>query len=61
MIGRLRDELKRLPLPKGEACVVKDGISNLLSVGNLVKEEYRVQMDSDVENAINVSMKTDHT
>ena len=26
MIGRLRDELKHLPLPKEEVCVVKDGI-----------------------------------
>ena len=54
MIGRLRDELKHLPLPKGEVCVAKDGISNLLSMGKLVKEGYRVQMDFDVENAINV-------
>ena len=31
-----------------------DGIANLLSMGKLVKEGYRVTMDSDVENAINV-------
>ena len=42
MIGRLRDELKHLPLPKGEVCVAKDGIANLLSMGKLVKEGYRV-------------------
>ena len=54
MIGRLRDELNYLPLPKGEVCVAKDGIANLLSMGKLVKEGYRVQMDSDVENVINV-------
>ena len=54
MIGRLRDELKHLPLPKGEECVAKDDIANLLSMGNLVKEGYRVQIDSDVENVINV-------
>ena len=54
MIGRLRDELKHLPLPKREVCVAKDGIANLLSVGKLVKEGYRVQMNYDVENAINV-------
>ena len=54
MIGSLRDELKHLPLPKGEVCVAKDGIANLLSMGKLVKGGYRVQMDSIVENAINV-------
>ena len=54
MIGCLRDELKHLPLPKGEVCVAKDRIANLLSMGKLGKEGYRVQMDSDVENAINV-------
>ena len=42
MIGRLRDELKHLPLPKGEVCVTKDGITNLLSMGKLLKEGYRV-------------------
>ena len=54
MMGRLREELDHLPLPKGEVCIAKDGIANLLSMGKLVKEGYRVQMDSDVENAINV-------
>ena len=54
MIGRLRNKLKHLPLPKGEVCVAKDGIANLLSMGKLMKEGYRVQMDSDVENAITV-------
>ena len=42
MIGRLRDELKHLPLPKGEVCIAKDGIANLLSMGKLVKEGYRM-------------------
>ena len=54
MIGRLRNELKHLHMPKGEVCVAKDGITNLLSMGKVVKEGYHVQMDSDVENAINV-------
>ena len=54
MMGRLRDELRHLPLPKGEVCVVKDIIANLLSMGKLVKKGYRVQIGSDVENAINV-------
>ena len=54
MIGRLHDELKHLLLPNGELCVAKDGIANLLSMGKLVKEGYRVHIDSDVENAINV-------
>ena len=54
MVGRLHEELKHLPLPKGDVCIAKDGIANLLSMGKLVKEGYRVQMDSDIENAINV-------
>ena len=54
MIGWLRDKLKHLPLSKREVCVAKDGIANLLSMRKLLKEGYRVQMDSDVENAINV-------
>ena len=54
MIGHLCDKLKHFPLPKGEVCVAKDGIANLLSTGKLVKEGYRVQMDSDVEHAITV-------
>ena len=54
MVGYLRNELKHLPLPKGEVCIAKDGIENLLSMAKLVKEGYRVQMDSDVENSINV-------
>ena len=45
--------MKYLPLPKGDVCIAKDGIANLLSMGKMVKEEYRVTMDSDVENAIN--------
>ena len=54
MIGWLREELNHLSLPKGEVYIANDGIANLLSMGKLVKEGYRVQMDSDVENAINV-------
>ena len=54
MIGQLREELNHLPLTKVEVCSAKDGIANLLSMGKLVKEGNRVQMDSDVENAINV-------
>ena len=42
MIGRLRDKLKHLPLPKGEVCIAKDGIANLLSMRKLVKKGYRV-------------------
>ena len=42
MIGRLPGELNHLPLPKVEAYVAKDGIANLLSMGKLVKEGYRV-------------------
>ena len=47
MIGHLRDKLKYLPLPKGEVCVAKDRITNLPSMGKLVKEGYHVQIDSD--------------
>ena len=54
MMRRMRDELRHLPLPKGEVCIAKDGITNLLSMRKLVKVGYRVQMDSDAENAINV-------
>ena len=54
MIGRLWDELKHLLLPKGDICVAKDGIANLLSMGKLVKEGYPVTIDYDVENTINV-------
>ena len=57
MIGRLRDELKHLPLPKGDVCIAKDGIANLLSIGKLVREGYRVEIDSDVKNTINVFNK----
>ena len=42
MMGRLREELNHLPLPKGEVCIAKDAIANLLSMGKLVKEGYRV-------------------
>ena len=34
-----------------------DGVANLLSMSSLVKEEYRIQMDLDVGNAINVFNK----
>ena len=49
--------MKHLPLPKEKFCTTKDGISNLLSMGKLVKEEYQVTMNSDVENVINVYNK----
>ena len=39
---------------RGKICIAKDGIANLVSMGKLLKEGYRVTMDSDVENAINV-------
>ena len=55
MIGCLQDELKHLSLPEEEVHIAKDGIANLLSMGKLVKEGYRVTMDSDVKSAINVS------
>ena len=54
MVGCIRNELKHLPLPRGKICIAKDGIANLLSMGKFVKERYRVTMDSDVENTINV-------
>ena len=54
MVYSICDELKHLPLPKEKFCTTKDGISNLLSMGKLVKEEYQVTMNSDVENVINV-------
>ena len=48
-MGVLLDELQDLPLPRGEVCVSEDGIANLLSMTKLVKEGYRVQMDTNVE------------
>ena len=54
IVGRIRNKLIHLLLPRGKTCVAKDGIVNLLSMGKLVKEGYQVTMDSDVENAINV-------
>ena len=54
MVGRICNELKHLPFPRGKIYIAKDVIANLLSMGKLVKEGYRVTMDSDVENAINV-------
>ena len=54
MIGHIRNELKHLPLPRGKICIIKDRIANLLLMGKLVKEGYRVTMYSDGENAINV-------
>ena len=52
--GRIRKELEHLPLPRKKICIATDGIANLISMGKLVEEGYRVTMDSDVENAINV-------
>ena len=54
MEEHLRNELNHLSSPKREVCVAKDEFANLLSMAKMVKEGYRVQMDSDVENAINV-------
>ena len=54
MVGRIHNKLKHLPLSRGKICIAKDGIASLLFMGKLVKEGYRVTMDSDVENAINV-------
>ena len=53
-VGKLRKELQHLPLPKEDICLYTDGVANLLSMSRLVKEGYRIQMDSDIENAINV-------
>ena len=52
-MGRLKNELQHLPLLKEEICLYTDGVANLLSMSSLVKEGYRIQIDSDVENAIN--------
>ena len=54
MVGRIRNELKHLPLSRGKVCIARDEIANLLSMGKLVKKEYQVMMDSDVENVINL-------
>ena len=52
--GLIRKELQHFPLPRKKIFLAKDEIANLLSLGKLVKESFRVTMDSDVENAINV-------
>ena len=52
--GKIRKELAHLPLPRKKICIATDGIANLISMGKLVEEGYRVTIDSDVENAINV-------
>ena len=54
MAGRIRKELQPLPLPRKKICIATDGIANLISTGKLVEEGYRVTIDSDMENAINV-------
>ena len=54
MAGLICKELQHLPLPRKKICIAKDGIANLISMGKLVKEGFRVIMDSDVDNAINV-------
>ena len=48
MVGCIRNKLKHLPLSRGRICIAKDGITNLLSMENLVKEGYRVTIDSNV-------------
>ena len=57
MVGRIRNKLKHLPLPRGRICIAKERIANLLSIDKLVKKGYQVIMDSDVENTINVYNK----
>ena len=52
--GLLRRELRHLPFPRKKIFLAKDEIANLVSLGKLVKEGFRVTMDSDVENAINI-------
>ena len=52
--GRIRKELEHLPLPRKKICIATNDIANLISMGKLMEEGYRVTMDSDVENAINV-------
>ena len=42
------------PLLRKKICIATNGIANLILMGKLVEEGYRVTMDSDVENAINV-------
>ena len=54
MVGQIHNKLKHVPLPERRICIAKDRIANLLSMGMLVKEGYRVTMDSDVENIVNV-------
>ena len=43
--GLLRKELRHLPLPRKKIFLAKDGIANLLSLGKLVKEGFRVTID----------------
>ena len=40
MAGRIRNELKHLPLLRKRICIAKVRIANLLSMGKLVKEGY---------------------
>ena len=54
MAGLICKELQHLPLPRKKICIATDSIANLLSMGKLVKEGFRVTMDSDGENALNV-------
>ena len=57
IVDRFHNELKHLPHPKGKICITKDGTSNPFSLGKLVKEGYRVTMDSNIENGINIYNK----
>ena len=34
-MGQVRDDLRHLPLPKGEVCLFRDGVANLLSMSKL--------------------------
>ena len=54
MIGPLQDKMKHLSLPKGDVCIAKDDIANLFVHGEILKEGYRIQIEFDVENTINV-------
>ena len=54
MARRIRKELEHLPVPRKNICIATDGIANLILMGKLVEEGYRIMMDSVVENTINV-------
>ena len=49
-VGELCDELKHLPLPQGPMYITKDGIGNLILLGQLAKH-YQITLDTNIENA----------